>query len=107
MSQANGKGRDLGYALAAGSCEGANCVESCTITAFDVITAFAVPNPGFLLAESAGFFGSGCSSSCLAEQITQLTSDWLSFNLSQPFQPSTGAKLNVMEEIVNATFWCS
>jgi len=26
-------------------------VESCTITAFDVITAFAVPNPGLILAD--------------------------------------------------------
>ena len=40
-----GKGRDLGYALAASSCEGANSVETCTITALDVITAFAVLTP--------------------------------------------------------------
>ena len=37
-----GKGRDLGYALAANSCEGVDRVESCTITALDAITAFAV-----------------------------------------------------------------
>ena len=47
----NRKGRDIGYALAVNSCEGAHDVESCTITAFDVITAFAVPNPGHILAE--------------------------------------------------------
>ena len=41
------KGRDLGYALAASSCEGANSVESCTITALDVITAFAAPDPSY------------------------------------------------------------
>jgi hypothetical protein len=46
-----GKGRDIGYALAVNSCEGAGDVESCTITAFDVITAFAVPYPGHILAE--------------------------------------------------------
>jgi hypothetical protein len=40
-----GKGRDIGYALATSSCEGANSVESCTITALDVITAFAVLTP--------------------------------------------------------------
>jgi len=40
-----GKGCDIGYALAANSCEGANSVEACTVTAFDAITAFAVPNP--------------------------------------------------------------
>ena len=41
-----GKGCDIGYALAASSCEGANSVEACTVTALDAITAFAVPNPG-------------------------------------------------------------
>jgi hypothetical protein len=39
------KGCDIGYALAAGSCEGANSMEACTVTALDAITAFAVPNP--------------------------------------------------------------
>src|SRR5436309_11997152 len=39
------KGRDIGYAPATSSCEGANSVDACTITALDVITAFAVPNP--------------------------------------------------------------
>ena len=39
------KGRDIGYALAARSCEGASRVEACTVTAPDVITTFAVPNP--------------------------------------------------------------
>ncbi len=47
----NGKGRDIGYALAANSCEGVYSVESCTITALDVISAFAVPDPGYILAE--------------------------------------------------------
>ena len=40
-----GKGCDIGYALATSSCEGANSVEACTVTALDAITAFAVPNP--------------------------------------------------------------
>ena len=40
-----GKGCDIGYALAASSCEGANSVDACTVTALDAITAFAVPNP--------------------------------------------------------------
>jgi hypothetical protein len=39
------KGCDIGYALAASSCEGANSVDACTVTALDAITAFAVPNP--------------------------------------------------------------
>jgi hypothetical protein len=42
-----GKGCDIGYALAASSCEGANSVEARTVTALDAITAFAVPNPNF------------------------------------------------------------
>ena len=29
----NRKGRDIGYALAANSCEGANSMEACTVTA--------------------------------------------------------------------------
>lgn len=39
------KGHDIGYALAARSCEGANSVEACTVTALDAITAFAVQTP--------------------------------------------------------------
>ena len=40
-----GKGCDIGYALGISSCEEANSVETCTVTALDAITAFAVPNP--------------------------------------------------------------
>ena len=39
------KGCDIGYAPVASSCEGADAVDTCTVTALDVITAFAVPNP--------------------------------------------------------------
>jgi hypothetical protein len=38
------KGCDIGYAPAASSCEGADNPDTCTVTALDVITAFAVPN---------------------------------------------------------------
>ena len=41
----NRKGCDIGYALATSSCEEANSVDACTVTALDAITAFAVPNP--------------------------------------------------------------
>jgi len=44
--EAKEKGCDFGYALADNSCEGALSVDACTVTALDVITAFAVPNPG-------------------------------------------------------------
>jgi len=40
------KGCDIGYALAANSCERADNMDACTVTALDAITAFAVPNPG-------------------------------------------------------------
>ena len=60
-SGTNGKGCDIGYALAANSCEGVNDVDACTVTALDATTAFAVPDPNLLLAEPVGFFGSGCS----------------------------------------------
>ena len=60
----NSKGCDIGYALAAASCEGANSVDACTVTALDATTAFAVPDPDFLLAEPVGFFGSGCALNC-------------------------------------------
>jgi len=43
--EANIKGCDIGYALAANSCEGVNNVDARTVTALDAITAFAVPNP--------------------------------------------------------------
>ena len=60
-AEQKGKGCDIGYALAANSCEGANNVDACTVTALDATTAFAVPDPNLPLAEPVGFFGSGCS----------------------------------------------
>ena len=57
----NSKGCDIGYALAANSCEGVNNVDACTVTALDATTAFAVPDPNLPLAGPVGFFGSGCS----------------------------------------------
>jgi hypothetical protein len=49
------KGCDIGYALATSSCEGANSVDACTVTALDAITAFAVPNPNYS-SQSRRFF---------------------------------------------------
>ena len=80
-----GKGCDIGYALAAGSCEGADNVDACTVTAFDVNTAFAVPNPNSFLAECVGFFGSECSLNHFIEPITQSTSAQLLFISTVPF----------------------
>ena len=53
----NRKGCDIGYALAIGSCEGANSVETCTVTAPDVITAFAAPNPNCPSQDQSVFSG--------------------------------------------------
>ncbi len=53
----NGKGCDIGYALAVCSCEGADDVDACTVTALDAITAFAVPDPGGFLAKPSVFSG--------------------------------------------------
>jgi hypothetical protein len=55
--RSNRKGCDIGYGLAANSCEGVNSVDACTVTALDAITAFAVPNPGGILAEQSVFSG--------------------------------------------------
>jgi hypothetical protein len=79
------KGCDFGYALAAGSCEEAHSVDACTVTALDAITAFAVPNPNCSSQESVGFFGSGRSSGCPSELITQPTSDRQRFIFASPF----------------------
>ena len=45
IEEEGGKGCDIGYALAASSCEGANSVEHAPSQPFDAITAFAVPDP--------------------------------------------------------------
>ena len=85
-----GKGCDIGYALAANSCEGVNNVDACTVTALDVNTAFAAPNPGFPLAETAGFFGSERPANCFTEPITQSTSAQKLFISTEPFDRRRG-----------------
>ena len=47
-------------------------MDACTVTAFDVITAFAVSNPSLLLAELAGFFGLERSTNHFIEQSPSL-----------------------------------
>lgn len=102
----NRKGCDIGYALAANSCEGASSVDACTVTALDAITAFAVPDPNCSSQSTSVFSGPAAPSSCLDEPITQFTSGRLNFHLSQPFQPSTQSTLNACMNNVNAVFWC-
>jgi hypothetical protein len=80
-------------------------VDACTVTAFDAITAFAVPNPNFS-SQSRRFF-----------QVRMLVESPLradhsayfglaKFYLSQPFQPSTRVTLITYFRIVNAAFQC-
>lgn len=62
-------------------------MDACTVTASDVITAFAISSPGLLLAGLAGFFGLERPANRFAWPITQLTSEQPQFpELS--FQPS-------------------
>jgi len=63
-------------ALAARSCEEANNVEACTITAPDAITAFAVPNPKHS-SQSCRFFRVRRPGRLATGLITQSISDWL------------------------------
>ena len=88
-----GKGRDIGYALATRSCEEANSVEACTITALDAITAFAVPNPNHS-SQNCRFF-----QVWLLDRLPYQADHPIYFGLancclSQPFRSSTVRKLN-------------
>ncbi len=90
----NYKGRDIGYALAAASCEGAHSVDACTVTTPWCDLCFRSSEPQPLLAEPVGFFcGPAASAGCpaLADHPVYFGPAILSFR--QPFQPSTQAKL--------------
>jgi hypothetical protein len=98
-----GKGCDIGYALAASSCEGANSVEACTVTALDAITAFAVPNPNFS-SQSRRFFQVRMPVELPLRADHSAYFGLAKFYLSQPFQPSTRVTLNICFRVVNAAF---
>jgi len=100
-----GKGCDIGYALAASSCEGANNVEACTVTALDAITAFAVPNPNFS-SQSGRFFQVRMLVELPLRADHSAYFGLAKFYLSQPFQPSTRVTLNICLRVVNAAFQC-
>jgi hypothetical protein len=101
----NKKGCDIGYALAASSCEGAHSVEACTVTALDAITAFAVPNPNFS-SQSRRFFQVWMPVELPLRADHSAYFGLANFYLSQPFQPSTRVTLNSCFRIVNAGFQC-
>jgi hypothetical protein len=101
-----GKGCDIGYALATSSCEGADSVEACTVTALDAITAFAVPNPNYS-SQSRRFFQVWLLFGLPHRADHSAYFGPAKFYLSQPFQPSTRATLEICLNIVNARFQCN
>src|SRR5271157_3852929 len=101
-----GKGCDIGYAPAASSCEGAFGVDACTVTALDAITAFAVPNPNYP-SQSRRFFQVWLPLGLPRRADHSAYFGLAKFYLSQPFQPSTGATLEICSKIVNALFRCN
>ena len=101
-----GKGCDIGYALAISSCEGANSVETCTVTALDATTAFTVPNPNYS-SQSRRFFQVWLLFGLPRRADHSAYFGLAKFYLSQPFQPSTEATLEICLKIVNARFQCN
>ena len=96
-----GKGCDIGYALAASSCEGAYSVDACTVTALDAITAFAIPNPGSPSQSQPVFSGLvALQVALLSGSLSLLRTD--KFYFVKSFQPSTWNKLNSCLNGVNA-----
>ena len=71
----NKKGCDIGYALAADSCEGVHNVEHAPSQPLmrSPLSRFQAPANSRRL---AGFFGSGSPAGCPVGLITQPTSDW-------------------------------
>ena len=101
----NKKGCDIGYVLAVGSCEGVNDKEHAPSQPLmrPLLSQFQTP---IAPRRAIGFFGSGCSASCLVGLITQLTLDWRLLG-SQPFQPSTAANVIPRHCGVNARIRCN
>jgi hypothetical protein len=84
-----GKGRDIGYALVASSCEGAHGVEYAPSrpSMRSLLSQFQTPTTP---RRAVGFFGSGRSLGRPNELITQLTLDWPTFLLTNPFSRRRG-----------------
>jgi len=81
-------------------------VESCTVTALDAITAFAVPNPNYS-SQSRRFFQVWLPFGLPRRADHSAYFGLAKFYLSQPFQPSTGPNLESCSKIVNARFQCN
>jgi hypothetical protein len=76
-------------------------VETCTVTALDAITAFAVPNPN-CTSQSRRFFQVWLLFGLPRGADHSAYFGLARFYLSQPFQPSTNATLEICLKIVNA-----
>ncbi len=81
-------------------------METCTVTALDAITAFAVPNPN-CPSQSRRFFQVWLRFGLPRFADHSAYFGLAKFYLSQPFQPSTGATLEICSKIVNARFRCN
>ena len=81
-------------------------MEARTVTALDAITAFAVPNPN-CPSQSRRFFQVWLPCRVARRADHSAYFGLAKFYLSQPFQPSTGATLEICRKIVNAPFWCN
>jgi hypothetical protein len=82
----NYKGRDIGYALAAASCEGAHSVDACTVTTPWCDLCFRSSEPQPLLAELSVFSAVRLPRLvALPWLITQFTSDRRFFRFANPF----------------------
>ena len=101
----NRKGCDFGYALAANSCEGANNVDACTVTALDAITAFAVPSPNGRLAAPSVFSGLEVQQVAPPNPSPSLLQVSY-FYVCQPFSAVDMGDTNRAISIVNAQDWC-
>jgi len=80
-------------------------VDARTVTAFDVITAFAVPNPS-VPSQGGWFFQVWVLHKLPCRAAHSAYFGLAKFYLSQPFWPSTRAKLNSLTQNVNALFRC-
>ena len=105
-SAENRKGRDIGYALATRSCEGANSVEACTVTAPDAITAFAVPNPSGT-SQRRWIFRVWLSSGSLRQTESPSLLRTGQFLFEPTLSAVDGSYPNIDTKNVNAAFWCS
>ena len=81
-------------------------MEACTVTALDAITAFAVPNPNHS-SQSCRFFQVWLLLGLPRRADHSAYFGLAKFYLSQPFQPSTEATLEICLKIVNAPFQCN